>query len=213
MLDSDGARGRLEDGLLEEAGGRTRRDLVGITVAGAAVFSSAALLAAPALGGGRRSPAQDRTILNFALLLEYIQAALYREALRRRSIRGELREFAEVVGEQEQQHVDFLRKTLGSRARSEPTFNFTAATRSSRKFLRSALVLEDTAVSAYNGQAANLTTGGLAPALEIVSVEGRHAAWIRDIAGDDPAPFAADSGMSAVEVTNILKRNGLLKTR
>ncbi len=212
MLDSDEVRGRPQGGLPQEAGGSTRRAFVGITVAGAAV-SSAALLAAPALAGGRRSPAQDRTILNFALLLEYIQAALYREALRRRSIRGDLREFAEVVGEQEQQHVVLLEKALGSRARREPRLDLTAATRSSRKFLRSALVVEDTAVSAYNGQAANLTRAALAPALEIVSVEGRHAAWIRDIAGEDPAPFAADAGMSAVEVTNILKRNGLLKTR
>jgi hypothetical protein len=45
-----------------------------------------------------------------------------------------------------------------------------------------------------------------------VSVEGRHAAWIRDIAGEDPAPFAADAGLSASVVTSQLQKAGLLPT-
>ena len=75
------------------------------------------------------------------------------------------------------------------------------------------MILEDAGVAAYNGQAANLTPQALLPALRMVSVEGRHAAWIRDIAGEDPAPFAADAGMSASAVTSILKRAGLLVMR
>ncbi len=203
------ARGRFG----AERRGRSRRAFLASTAAGGAALSGAGLLATPALGANRPSPGQDRTILNFALLLEYLQVALYRQALRRRAIKGELREFAEAVGEQEQQHVDFLRGALGQHARGEPRFDFGAATRSSRRFLRSAVIVEDAAIAAYNGQAANLTKPALAPALRIVSVEGRHAAWIRDIAGDDPAPLAADPGRSAPEVIAILRRNRLLVTR
>jgi hypothetical protein len=44
-------------------------------------------------------------------------------------------------------------------------------------------------------------------------VEGRHAAWIRDIAGEDPAPVAADPGLTAAAVTSTLREAGLLGIR
>src|SRR5512132_2061129 len=67
------------------------------------------------LGATSAAPSaqQDRQILNYALLLEYLQAAFYADALARGNLRGELREFAEVVGEHEQAHVAFLKKALG----------------------------------------------------------------------------------------------------
>jgi hypothetical protein len=73
------------------------------------------------------------------------------------------------------------------------------------------VLLENTGVAAYNGQAANLTKKALAAAAEIVSVEGRHAAWISDLAGVDPAPRAADPGASATAVASIIRRTGFLK--
>jgi hypothetical protein len=42
-----------------------------------------------------------------------------------------------------------------------------------------------------------------------VSVEARHAAWIRSIAGEPPAPDATDTPMSAAEVREGLERIGL----
>jgi hypothetical protein len=47
--------------------------------------------------------------------------------------------------------------------------------------------------------------------VKIVSVEGRHAAWIRDIVGLEPAPHAADAGASATEVTAKLKSLGFVR--
>ena len=38
----------------------------------------------------------------------------------------------------------------------------------------------------------NLTPTTLAAAARIVSVEARHAAWARALAGKDPAPVAVD---------------------
>ena len=180
---------------------------VGATLSGAAVVGSTPARSQPA------SPERDIDILNFALLLEHLQAAFYREVLRRDELRGEVRRFAQVCGANEEEHVSLLREALGPKARRRPSFRFDDALLRPRRFVRSALILEDAGVAAYNGQAANLTPEALLPALRMVSVEGRHAAWIRDIAGEDPAPFAADQGMSASAVTSLLKRAGLLVMR
>ena len=182
----------------------------------------AALAAGAGLGALRRpdtaaaaapSAAQDRAIFNFALLLEYLQAAFYTEAVRDASLKGEVRQFAEVVSEHERAHVAYLRKALGSHARPRPQFNFGEATRSERAFVKAAVLLENTGVLAYNGQAANLTKPALAAAAEIVSVEGRHAAWISDLAGEPPAPHAADVGANSAEVVRKLQSLGFLKTK
>src|SRR5207248_1558274 len=112
---------------------------------------------------------------NFALLLEYLQAAFYSEAVANGRLQGEVRSFAETVSEHERAHVAYLRKALGADARPRPQFRFRGATNDERSFLKAAVLLENIGVAAYNGQAANLTKAALVPAAEIVSVEGRHA--------------------------------------
>jgi rubrerythrin len=191
---------------------RSRRDLLGRgLVAGAAVAGGLTLLGQRPRGA-RAAPshAQDQAIFNFALLLEYLQAAFYGDAVAHGALTGEIRQFAEVVAEHERAHVEYLRRALGARARAKPTFKFGDATRRERKFLDAAVLLENTGVGAYNGQAANLTKKALAAAAEIVSVEGRHAAWISDLAGKAPAPRAADPGVPAPEVVRTLKQTGFL---
>lgn len=165
---------------------------------------------AVAAAAGRPSAQQDQEILNFALVLERLQAAFYEEALARASLTGELHEFAETVGEHERLHVEFLEKALGDAARPAPRFDLIAATRDERAFGATARMLEDAGVAAYNGQAANLTKKTLGPAAEIVSVEGRHAAWIRDILGLEPAPRAADTGADSSAIVRQLQASGLL---
>jgi rubrerythrin len=192
---------------------QSRRRFLQATLVGGTVLSGAAFIGSRPAQSQPPSPAQDQTILNFALLLEYLQAAFYREALSRGLLRGELREFAQTVAANEEEHVALLRRALGRRARAEPTFRFDDALRSPDAFVRSAMILEDAGVAAYNGQAANLTKEALLPALRMVSVEGRHAAWIRDIAGEDPAPVAADPGLTATAVTSTLQKAGLLRIR
>lgn len=158
------------------------------------------------------SSALDQKIFNFALLLEYLQAAFYTEAVEAGALRGEIREFAEIVGGHEHEHVDFLEQALGRRARKRPTFEFGSATHDQQKFVDTAVLLENTGVAAYNGQAANLTKKSLAAAAEIVSVEGRHAAWISDLAGRNPAPRAADPGATADDVAATLQATGFIKS-
>jgi rubrerythrin len=200
-----------------DAASTSRRDLVrratvaaaGASIAGAAVFGPRATVA----NAAPPSQVQDRQIFNFALLLEYVQAAFYSEAVRQAALKGEVREFAEVVAEHEREHVAFLQHALGAHARPRPRLEFRQATRDERTFVQKAVLLENTGVVAYNGQAANLTKPALAAAAEIVSVEGRHAAWISDLAGEAPAPRAADVGASSADVVRALQSTGFLKTK
>jgi rubrerythrin len=188
----------------------TRRDLLRAGTVVAAIAIGAAAGTTPRARAAEPSARQDREILNFALLLEYLQAAFYDEAVAHAALAGEVREFAEVVAGHERAHVAFLRKALGPNARSRPTFTFGDATRNERSFLKAAVLLENTGVLAYNGQAANLTKATLAAAAEIVSVEGRHAAWVSDLAGHPPAPRAADVGIASGEALRELRKTGFL---
>jgi len=194
-------------------GSTSRRAVVrGTAAAGAFVLGGATVLGRPATAAAARpSRSQDQAIFNFALLLEYLQAAFYGQAAARGRLRGELRDFAETVAGHEHAHVEFLRKALGRRARREPAFHFGRATSVEREFVDAAIVLENIGVAAYNGQVANLTKKSLAAAAEIVSVEGRHAAWISDLAGRPPAPRAADPGASAPEVLAALRKTGFVR--
>jgi Ferritin-like domain len=190
---------------------RTRVDVLklGAVGVGAAVLGRS--LVGPAFASqSAPSAEQDRKILNFALVLERLQASFYRAGLERGSLTGELRQFAEVVGANEQDHVAFLEHALGAHARPAPRFNLAAAAGGERRFANTARMLEDAGVAAYNGQAANLTRSVLGPATEIVSVEARHAAWIRDILGLPPAPHAADAGASSAAIVAQLRSSGLL---
>jgi rubrerythrin len=76
---------------------------------------------------------------------------------------------------------------------------------------RAAVALEDTSIAAYNSQATNLTAGTLAAAAKIASVESRHGAWIRAIAGEVPASEATDSPMTEAQVRAALRKTGFVK--
>ena len=187
-------------------GGRSRRGF--LVLGGVALAGALTRLGRPAAAQAP-SPEQDERILNFALGLEYLQAAFYAEAESQDTLTGELAEFARVVGEQERRHVERLQELLGSAARPEPQFSLEDVTASEQAFLEAAVVLEDKGVSAYIGQGANLTVDGVAAVAPLVSVEARHAAWILDIGGRDPAPAAADPAASVAGVQATLEQAGL----
>lgn len=164
---------------------------------GGAALAGALVGRGVAVSDAAPSPAQDRRIFQFALVLEELQSAFYSEALERSGLRGDLREFAQVVGAHERAHVAFLRKVLGPAAGPSRSFHFTAATSSPQQFSVAAHAIENLGVAAYNGQGAKLTAGAMEHAAEIVSVEGRHAGWIGALLGEPPAPRAADPGLDA----------------
>ena len=184
-----------------------RRGFLKLAALGGAALAGATWLeSARALGSRGPSQAQDRQIFNFALVLEELKSSFYADALANGALSGELKRFAEVAGGHERAHAAFLRRALGKHARPVPRFRFGAATREAVAFTATAVKLEELAVAAYNGQAGNLTKSGLGAAIKIVSVEGRHAAWIRAIADEAPAPRAADPGEGAAEVDAALRK-------
>jgi hypothetical protein len=185
------------DGAIREAAeavsGDTRAQfLTKAGFAGGGLLGGGALLALMA-DGAEAQTRSDVRILNFALTLEYLEAAFYTEAERMGVLRGELALFARVVGAHERAHVRALKEVLGRQAVKRPRFNFRGTTESRRLFAATAQVLEDTGVAAYKGQAPRIDDATiLGAALAIHSVEARHAAWIRDINGAAPAPRAFD---------------------
>lgn len=185
--------------------------LKGAALGGGGIALGSALAAGlPAFAQGPPSRARDVQILNFLLLNEYLQEAFYARAVEEDALTGELVEFAETVLEHERAHVSSLQEELGDEARSAPAFDFGDKTSGDDTFAAAALELEETASAAYIGQGANLTRRNILVAARIVSVEARHAAWVRDIIGKLPAPNAADTARSEKQVMRSLRRAGYI---
>jgi len=195
------------DGALAETRARaeatmSRRGLFGLALGGAA----AAMLARAPRAGAAALPASDVDVLNYALVLEYLQASFYTEAERSGALSGKTAAAAHVVGATERAHVKAFLNLLGSKAVKRPTFNFQGTTERQQPFLKTAIAFEDLAVAAYKGQATKLQSNGvLAAAVGIHSVEARHAAWMRQLFGITPAVNAFDKPASRTEINRIVK--------
>ena len=146
----------------------------------------------------------DIDILNFALTLEYLEAAFYEQAAAVKGLSSEVAGYVKTFGKEEQEHVDALSATitdLGGEPVKAPGVDFGDAFSSADKFIALAITFEDTGVSAYNGAAPMIQSKDLlATAGGIVQVEARHAATIRFAAGEDPAPEAFDPTLTEDEV-------------
>lgn len=147
----------------------------------------------------------DVVIFNFALALEYLQASFYTEAERIGALRGALAHQANVVGMHERAHVKAFKQLLGSAAIKQPAFNFHGVTENPAAFRSTAVAFEDLAAAAYKQQAPLIKSKAyLAGALAIHSVEARHAAWIRRLAGFLPAAKAFDEPLGDGKVVDIV---------
>ena len=123
-------------------------------------------------------PASDVAILNFALTLEFLEAAFYKEA-KASKFPGPVGQFTPLVAAHEATHVAFLKKALGSAAVKSPKFDFKNTTSDQPTFQKTAFVLENTGVHAYLGQAGLIKTKSiLGAAATIATTEARHAAAI-----------------------------------
>jgi hypothetical protein len=133
--------------------------------------------------------------LNFALTLEYIESNFYIKAVASGIIpAGDALTALTMIRDHENEHVQFLTSAITA-AGGTPvsftaaSFDFTAKGTFPTVFSDYGLMLavaqtfEDTGVRAYKGQAPNLITSNayLTAALQIHSVEARHAAHIREM--------------------------------
>ncbi len=172
-------------------------------------------------------------VLNYALKLEYLEAAFYNAGVASTlSFSTQEKSYLVSIQGHENAHVTFLKGVLGNAAVAQTTqgqngtydftggFNTTSNTVTNAgpfatvltnvdTFFAVAQAFEDTGVRAYKGQAANLLGQqvALTAALNIHSVEARHAAAIRELrrkrggAGATTKPWvsgANDTGIAAV---------------
>src|SRR5690606_2739644 len=172
----------------------SRRDALGnlgSSVAKVAIASAPLMLGVMAKSAFAQSgniPQGISDVLNFALTLEYLEDEFYKAGLAASGlIPGNARTVFQQIGKHETAHVVLLESVLGANAVAKPTFDFTAGGAfpdvftNYQTFLALAQGFEDTGVRAYKGQAANLISdnGTLTVALQIHSVEARHAAQVR----------------------------------
>jgi rubrerythrin len=134
-------------------------------------------------------------VLNFALTLEYLEDEFYKAGLASATaIPADVKAVFIQIGKHETAHVNALIATIGAlngTPVSKPTFDFTAGGAfadvftNPMTFMAVAQAFEDTGVRAYKGQAGNLISNNdvLTAALQIHSVEARHAAEVRRLRG------------------------------
>ena len=178
-----------------QALGKTARLGLGLTLACAP--AAATVLARRVYG--QEAPASAVDILDYALTLEQLEDAYYRQGLSTEGLipEGPARDVYELISDHETAHVAFLRTVIEGLG-GTPTeyadddFDFTALgtdpfdPANYAFFLTLSQAFEDTGVRAYKGQAANLPrneefngTNLLTAALQIHSLEARHAAEVR----------------------------------
>ena len=150
-------------------------------------------------------PQSDLDILNYALTLEYLEADLYAQGVKGKTVKGRELEIVQAVGAHEAAHVDALTKTiteLGGEPVAKPKFKYPKGTFDGRDaFLQTASDFEELGVTAYHGQVTEIQTPELlGAAASIAGVESRHAAVLAKMIGGKPfpAPFEKTASMDEV---------------
>jgi ferritin-like protein len=197
------------DGALQETAAaafpETRAAFVRRSV-GAAVVGLGGLLAAESADAANVAQTKnDISILQFDLVLEYLQSGLYTEAERLGALTPKTLSWARVVGAHERAHVVALKQLLGREVVPSPTFNYGDVTSNERAFIRTAVGFEDLTAALLKWQAPRLDSRAIvAAAVTLHTVETRHAAWIRHLIGLRPAANAFDKPASQARMARLI---------
>lgn len=162
--------------------------------------------------GGASGTAQfgkgDLGIVNYALTLEYLEAAFYADVAKSGLFKGADLTLIKEIQKNEDEHVTALTaaaKALGGKPAPKPKTKFPLD--SADSVLKLAATVENVGAAAYLGQAGLIKSKDiLAAALSIHTVEGRHASALNTLTGQSPTPdgpFAkpmdAESVLAAVQ--------------
>ena len=163
----------------------------------------------------------DVDVLNYALTLEHLEHAFYRDALETfaddeitnadvlapfsETVRMEVPDRMATIRDHEKAHVDTIAEvvgTLGGNAVAEAEYDFGYETPS--EFLAVGKALENTGVAAYAGAAPTVENDGVFEAAAAIhDVEARHASFLNHLNTASPFPDAFDGAKSMDEVTEI----------
>lgn len=184
----------------------SRRKFFGIMGAGTVVMVSAASCKKDTIpvhnNTGVDLGSGDIGILNYAYALEQLEAAFYTQVIKTpfSGIKEMEMSYLKDIMAHEIAHREFFKAALASKAIQDLEVDFSKIDFTSRdSVLGTAKAFEDLGVSAYNGAGKLITNPDyLTLAGKIVSVEARHAAWIRDLV--KPGSFAD---------TDVVDMNGL----
>ena len=178
---------------------------------------------AATLGAQTAKPPSDIDILNYALTLENLESTFYVQGLTKlmasdfaassllknlgSDITGKVMDYLKIIRDDEVAHVSTISgviKSLGGTPVAPcPSYNFTYVT--ADDFLKIAVVLEDTGVSAYDGAIAAIQNPDLrTAAATIATVEGRHASYLHVLNGTIPFPTPFDPAKSQADIVALI---------
>ncbi|GAB2527685.1 ferritin-like domain-containing protein [Spirosoma aerophilum] len=173
-----------------------------VAVAAPAILASALT---KSYGQSSELPQNVVDVLNFALLLEYLESDFYEFGTNVPGLIPDQDKLAfEYIRRHEELHVKLLKMVLGARAIAKPRFDYTGKGNfpdvfsNFQTFAAVSQAFEDTGVRAYKGQAPNLMNAKpiLETALRIHATEATHAARIRYLRGQKGwIPLASPSGL------------------
>nr|MBA2536833.1 ferritin-like domain-containing protein [Actinomycetota bacterium] len=121
--------------------------------------------------------------------------------------------WAKTLGAHERAHVKIIQQVLGDAAGKKPFFNFRGNTESEARFTRTAVAMEDLTTALLTGVTPALRSRGLAAAaFSLLTVEARHAAWARHLAGVVPTAGPFDRPKSVSEVDRLVASTRFIST-
>lgn len=161
----------------------------------------------------------DLEVLQFALTLEHLENAFYRDVgsqfdekdYRRAEflrgfgnrVRDDVVENFQDIAEHEQTHVDFLTDVINGNFDEDPVTEacYDFGVDDVDEFAKIARKLENTGVSAYTGSLADIDTAEYATAgATIATVEARHAGYLNLLTGENPFPDAFDNPVTRDDI-------------
>jgi hypothetical protein len=148
----------------------------------------------------------DIDVLNYALTLEHLESAFYKLAADYTfgddAFGNPIGDWMAAIGSHEDAHVETLISVitdLGGEPVAAAEYNFGVTDAAS--FLKTAAVLENVGVAAYDGAGQFLENPDLLTAAgSIVAVEARHASYLNLLTGASPFPSAVETPMTPDEV-------------
>ncbi|MET3805888.1 hypothetical protein ABIB25_002896 [Nakamurella sp. UYEF19] len=131
--------------------------------------------------------ANDVDVLNYALTLEYLEAAFYVQGNKANLLSGTEKEYLAAIQADEEYHVTAITatiKALGGTPVSAPGVDFGGAFDSRTSYLTTSHTFENVGVGAYLGAAGFIKDKAvLQAAAGIFGVEARHAAVVGNLLG------------------------------